>query len=85
MFIVQTRAFVRSKRVTLGRYPKLAPELARKEAAAVIAQIKKGQPVVPPELVPVPTVADVECKGILNFRNRLHHTPIVGTAPSTSW
>ena len=59
MFVVQTRAFGRSKRVTLGRYPKLTPELARKEAAAVIARIKKGQPVVPPEPAPVPTVAEL--------------------------
>ena len=59
MFAVQTRAFGRSKRVTLGRYPDLTPEVARKEAAAVIARIKKGQPVVPTEPAPVPTVADL--------------------------
>ena len=59
MFVVQTRAFGRSKRVTLGRFPDLTPEVARKEAAAVIARIKKGQPVVPPEPALVPTVADL--------------------------
>ena len=59
MFVVQTRAFGRSKRVTLGRFPDLTPEVARKEATAIIARIKKGQPVVPPEPAPVPTVADL--------------------------
>ena len=59
MFVVQTRAFGRSKRVTLGRYPALTPEAGRKEAAAVIARIKKGQPVVPPEPALVPTIADL--------------------------
>ena len=59
VFVVQTRAFGRSKRVTLGRYPELTPDAARKNATAVIARIKKGQPVVPPEPVPVPTVAEL--------------------------
>ena len=59
VFVVQTRAFGRSKRMTLGTYPKLTPEVARENAAAVIARIKKGQPPVPPEPAPVPTVADL--------------------------
>ena len=59
VFVVQTRAFGRSKRVTLGRYPELTPEAARKNATAVIARIKKGEPPVPPEPPPVPTVADL--------------------------
>ena len=59
VFVVQTRAFGRSKRVTLGRYPELTPEAARKNATAVIARIKKGEPPVPPEPAPVPTVADL--------------------------
>ena len=59
VFVVQTRAFGRSKRVTLGTYGKLTAEKARKNAAAVIARIKKGQPPVPPEPAPVPTVADL--------------------------
>ena len=56
VFVVQTRAFGRSKRVTLGSHGKLTAEQARKNAAAVIARIKKGQP---PEPAPVPTVADL--------------------------
>ena len=59
VFVVQTRAFGRSKRVTLGRYPELTPDTARKNASAVIARIKKGEPPVPPEPAPVPTVADL--------------------------
>ena len=59
VFVAQTRALGRSKRVTLGTYPKLTPELARKDASAVIARIMKGQPPVPPEPAPVPTVADL--------------------------
>ena len=59
VFVVQTRAFGRSKRVTLDTYGKLTPEQARKNAAAVIARIKKGQPLVPPEPAPVPSVAEL--------------------------
>ena len=59
VFVVQTRAFGRSKRVTLGTYGKLTPEQARKNAAAVIARIKKGQPLEPPEPAPVPSVAEL--------------------------
>ena len=59
VFVVQTRAFGRSKRVTLGTHGKLATEQARKNAAAVIARIKKGQPPVPPDPTPDPTVADL--------------------------
>ena len=45
--------------MTLDTYPKLTPEAARKNAAAVIARIKKGQPPVPPAPAPIPTVADL--------------------------
>ena len=59
VFVVQTRAFGRSKRVTLGTHGELTAEQGRKTAAAVIARIKKGQPPVPPKPAPVPTVADL--------------------------
>ena len=50
VFVVQTRAFGRSKRVTLGEHGNpLTADQARKDAADVIARIKTGQPAVPPE------------------------------------
>ena len=61
VFVVQTRAFGRSKRVSLGKHGDITTEIARKNATAVIARIKKGQPPVPaePEQAPDPTVADL--------------------------
>ena len=61
VFVVQTRAFGRSKRVTLGTHGDITTEIARKDATAVIARIKKGQPAVQaePEPAPDPTVADL--------------------------
>ena len=58
VFVVQTRAFGRSKRVTLGEHGNpLTADQARKDAADVIARIKTGQPAVPPEPEKEPTVA----------------------------
>ena len=61
VFVVQTRALGRSKRVSLGKHGDITTEIARKNATAVIARIKKGQPPVPaePEPAPEPTVADL--------------------------
>ena len=61
VFVVQTRAFGRSKRVTLGEHgaPNFSVADARKKAAEVIGRIKTGQPPVPPEPAPDPTVADL--------------------------
>ena len=59
IYVVQTRAFGRSKRVTLGRHGELSPEQARKKAASVIAWIKAGESPVPSEPAPDPTVADL--------------------------
>ena len=61
VFVVQTRAFGRSKRVTLGEHgaPNFSVADARKKAAEVIARIKTGQPPVPPEPAPDPTVSDL--------------------------
>ena len=59
VFVVQTRAFGRSKRVSLGRHGDITTDIARKNATAAIARIKKGQPPVPVEPAPDPTVADL--------------------------
>ena len=42
VFVVQTRAFGRSKRVTLGEYGELSVVRARKDAAAVLGRIRRG-------------------------------------------
>ena len=43
VYVVQTRAFGRSKRVTVGRHGRLSADQARKEAARIIARIKAGE------------------------------------------
>jgi len=61
VFVVQTRAFGRSRRISLGTHgdPGVSVDKVRKSAAEIIARIKKGQPPVPPEPAPDPTVADL--------------------------
>ena len=58
-YVVQTRAFGRSKRVTIGRNDDLSLHKAREIGAEIIARIKKGQPPFPEEPTPEPTVADL--------------------------
>ena len=57
VFVVQTRGPNGPKRVTLGRYGKLAPEQARKRAARVIDRIKRGLEPFPVPVEPELTVA----------------------------
>ena len=60
VFVVQTYAFGRSKRVTLGRYgPKYFVDHAREDAKRVIARIKAGESPVPAEPEGEPTVRDL--------------------------
>ena len=61
VFVVQTRAFGRSKRVSLGTHgdTDFSVDHARKKATDIIARIKTGQPPVPPAPAPDPTVADL--------------------------
>ena len=61
VFVVQTRAFGRSKRVSLGTHGDtgFSVDHARRKATDVIARIKDGQPPVTPEPAPDPTVADL--------------------------
>jgi len=57
VYIVQTRAGGRSKRVRVGRHGDLSPDQARKEATRLIACIKAGEPLEAEG--PPPTVADL--------------------------
>ena len=57
VFVVQTRGPNGPKRVTLGRYGKLVPDEARKQAAEVIDRIKRGLEPFPAPAEPELTVA----------------------------
>ena len=59
VYVVQTRAVGRSKRVTMGRHGELTADEARKEAARIIARLKAGESPFPEEPVPDPRVADL--------------------------
>ena len=60
VFVVQTYALGRSKRVTLGRYgPKYFVDHAREDAKQVIARIKAGESPVPVAAAAEPTVRDL--------------------------
>ena len=59
VYVVQTRAGGRSRRVTVGRHGDIAPDRARKAAAKIIARLKAGLPPVEAEPEPPPTVADL--------------------------
>ena len=60
LYVVQTRAFGRSKRVTIGEHGNpISTDQARKSATEIIARIKLGKPPVAPEPAAAPTVADL--------------------------
>ena len=59
VYVVQTRVFGRSKRVTMGRHGKLSADQARKEATRIIARIKAGESAPLAEPSAAPTVADL--------------------------
>ena len=59
VYVVQTRANGKSRRVTLGRHGDIAPDQARKDAAKIITRLKDGLPPVETEPEPKPTVADL--------------------------
>ena len=44
VYVVQTRAGGRSKRVRVGRHGEVSPDQTRKEAARLIARLKAGEP-----------------------------------------
>ena len=59
VYVAQTRAGGKSRRVTVGRHGEITPDRARKDAAKIISRIKAGLP--PFEAAPdsPPTVADL--------------------------
>ena len=59
VFVVQTYAFGRSKRVTLGRHGPLLVDQARAEATRIIARIKAGEPPVPAKPAAEPPMRDL--------------------------
>ena len=61
VFIVQTRAFGRSKRVSLGAHGdvRFTVDDARKKAGEVIGRIQMGERPVPPKAAPDRTIADL--------------------------
>ena len=59
VYVVQTRAGGKSKRVTVGRHGEIPPDRARKEAARLIARIKEGKPPVHAEPAAEPTIGDL--------------------------
>ena len=57
-FIVQTRAQGRMRKITLGRYPEMGIEKARREAAAVLVRLWGGEDVAPPRKTKAPLFCD---------------------------
>ena len=64
LYIVQSRGPAGLKRVTLGPVGHTTIEERRREAAAVIDRIKRGDDPIPPEPAPVPTVADLAARSV---------------------
>ena len=58
VYVVQTRASGKSRRITIGRHGEFAPERARREAVRLITELKAGNDPLAEEPVE-PTVADL--------------------------
>ena len=54
VYIIQTRAKGKSKRVTVGRHGVITAEQARQRAALIIARVKAGEEPIPAPMVPKP-------------------------------
>ena len=68
-FIVQTRAQGRMRKITLGRYPEMGIEKARREAAAVLVRLWSGEDVTPPRKTKAPFFRDFAAR----YRERRRH------------
>ena len=54
VYIMQTRAKGKSKRVTIGRHGVITAEQARQRAALIIARVKAGEDAIPAPMAPKP-------------------------------
>ena len=68
-FIVQTRARGRMRKVTLGRFPEMGVEKARREAATILARLWGGEAVAPPRKTKAPLFRDFAAR----YRERRKH------------
>ena len=59
VYIAQARGPSGTRRAVVGRHGKMQPKVARREAAAMIDRIRRGEAAVPAEPEPEPTVADL--------------------------
>ena len=67
VYVVQSRGPNGPKRVTIGRHGDIAAERARKEAAAIIDRIKRGE-----DPVPAPPEAELTVAGLAERYMRAH-------------
>ncbi len=68
-WIVQTRVRGRMRKITLGRFPELPLDAARREGAAVLAHLWGGEDVTPPRKEKAPLFRDFAAR----YRSRRKH------------
>ena len=68
-YILQTRANGRMRKITLGRFPELSLDAARREGAAVLARLWGGEDVAPPRKAKAPLFRDFSAR----YRERRKH------------
>ena len=68
-YILQTRVNGRMRKITLGRFPELALDAARREGAAVLARLWGGEDVTPPRKNKAPLFRDFAAR----YRARRRH------------
>ena len=68
-YILQTRVRGRMRKVTLGRFPELSLDAARREGAAVLARLWGGEDVTPPRKARAPLFRDFAAR----YRERRRH------------
>ncbi len=68
-YIVQTRVRGRMRKITLGRFPELSLDAARREGAAVLARLWGGEDVTPPRKAKAPLFRDFAAR----YRERRKH------------